>query len=72
MQVNPNPSNPQRLIRLPEVEALIGLRKSSIYDLIKKGSFPAPLKLTEGRSARDSFSVQEWISERIKDGQNHG
>lgn len=29
-------------LRLPEVQHRVGLRKTKIYDLIKRGEFPAP------------------------------
>lgn len=33
-----------KLIRLPEVEARVGIKHSVIYRLIKAKKFPAPLK----------------------------
>lgn len=33
-----------KLIRLPEVEARVGLKHSAIYGLIKVKQFPAPIK----------------------------
>ena len=54
----------QRLIRLPEVRALVGLGTTSIYDKIKKGEFPKQVKL--GRlSGGVEAEVQEWISRQI-------
>ncbi len=54
----------QRLIRLPEVRALVGLGTTSIYDKIKKGEFPKQVKL--GRlSGWVEAEVQEWISRQI-------
>jgi prophage regulatory protein len=32
-------------IRLPEVKAVTGLSKTSLYALIKEKSFPAPVRL---------------------------
>ncbi len=55
----------QRLIRLPQVKAMVGLGRSSIYDWIKRGEFPKPIKV--GRlSGWIECEVQEWISERIQ------
>lgn len=34
-----------RFLRLPDVEAKVGLKKSVIYVRIKAGAFPAPVKL---------------------------
>ena len=49
-----------RIIRLPEVVSQVGLKKSTIYDMIKREAFPKQIKLgrMSGWSERD---VQEWI-----------
>ena len=55
----------QRLIRLPQVKAMVGLGRSSIYDRIKRGQLPKPIKV--GRvSGWIEAEVQVWISERIQ------
>jgi prophage regulatory protein len=55
----------QRLIRLPQVKAMVGLGRSSIYDRIKKGEFPKPIKV--GRvSGWIEAEVEVWISEQIQ------
>ena len=55
----------QRLIRLPQVKAMVGLGRSSIYDKIKRGEFPKQIKL--GRSSGwVEAEVQTWISEQIQ------
>lgn len=55
----------QRLIRLPQVKAMVGLGRSSIYDRIKRGDFPQQIKL--GRSSGwVEAEVQVWISEQIQ------
>ena len=36
----------RRVLRLPEVEAMVGLRHSIIYELISQGLFPPPVGLT--------------------------
>lgn len=54
----------QRLIRLPQVKAMVGLGTTAIYDKIKKGEFPRQIKL--GRlSGWVESEVQEWISQQI-------
>lgn len=50
--------------RLPRVIQCVGLCKSSIYGLIKKGQFPQPIKLTEKASAWKASSVISWIKSR--------
>lgn len=47
----------QKYLRLPDVLTRYGLSKSTIYDLISKGEFPAPVHI--GRSAR-------WSIERLE------
>lgn len=43
--------NAQRLLRLPEVSNMVGLRRSAIYKYVREGQFPAPIKVGE-RSVR--------------------
>ncbi|MGB1561609.1 MAG: helix-turn-helix transcriptional regulator [Sinimarinibacterium flocculans] len=50
-----------RLIRLPEVLARVGLRKTKVYALIAAGEFPKPVKL-----GRDSLWVESEVSAWIQ------
>ncbi|MFM7626938.1 MAG: helix-turn-helix transcriptional regulator, partial [Gammaproteobacteria bacterium] len=34
----------EKLLRLPDVEAVTGLRRSHLYSLAARGQFPGPLK----------------------------
>ena len=68
MQANPRASSPQQLLRLPQVEALVGIRKSSIYDGVKAGTFPAPIKLSRRAVCWPAAAIDAWITERIKAG----
>lgn len=46
------PANTQdRLIRLPEVLSYLPISKAAFYLNIKKGIYPAPLKISERTSA---------------------
>lgn len=67
-QVNPTTSTPQRLLRLPDVCALVSLGKSSIYEGVKAGTFPAPIKLSRRAVCWPAASIDAWITERIKAG----
>lgn len=53
----------ERLIRIRDVEHLVGLKKTAIYDRIKKGEFPAPVKLGERVSVWRETQVSAWIEE---------
>lgn len=69
LQVQPSKTAPpERLLRLPDVEALVGLRKSSIYDAVKRGDFPAPVKISRRAVCWPASAVDAWITQRIKAG----
>ena len=50
-----------RLLRLPEVATRVGLAKTAIYDLIKRNSFPRPIKLGAASVWVDA-EISEWIA----------
>jgi prophage regulatory protein len=56
----------ERLIRLPEVEKLTGLRRAHIYGLARRGLFPRPVKIGARASAWRESLVRDWINERIQ------
>lgn len=55
------------LIRLAEVEAIVGFKKSKLYKLIQAGKFPKPRK--NGMSSRwvkeevEAWAEANWIEE---------
>jgi len=49
------------LIRSREVQARTGLPKSSLHNMARAGSFPAPLKLGARAVAWRESDVSEWI-----------
>lgn len=55
----------ERLMRLDELEEVLGLKRSSIYKMIAERRFPPPLKLTRRASAWHEPEVREWIAARI-------
>lgn len=62
-----------RLIRLPEVIHLTGLKRSSIYSFIERGIFPAQISLSgpAGRAVGwDESAIEQWISDRIQEAEN--
>jgi prophage regulatory protein len=62
-----NSANPDRLIRLEEVKARVGLGKTMIYRLIRQGLFPAPYKLSPFAARWSEGEVLAWI-DRVKHG----
>jgi prophage regulatory protein len=58
---------PERLLRLPEVSRRVGLGKSMIYDLIRRGMFPRPYKISPFAARWSEREVVAWIAD-VKDG----
>lgn len=58
----------QRILRLPEVKDRTGLSRSSIYNFIKAGNFPAPIPLSSRAIGWDSEAIDAWIKSRIQAG----
>jgi len=54
-----------RILRLPQVQGIVGLGKTAIYARIKAGDFPKPIKL--GRMSGWSESeVAAWIESKMR------
>lgn len=50
-----------RLLRLPDVVRQVGLSRSEIYRRIRRGEFPAHLKLGPRASAWRSSEIDRWV-----------
>ena len=55
-----------RFIRLPDVIARTGLKRSSIYAAVQAGTFPAQIPLGERAVGWDESEVSAWIEARIQ------
>jgi len=55
-----------RFLRLKEVLAICGKSRSSVYDAIKKGDFPKPVKLSGRSSAWIKSEVEQWAVDCIR------
>lgn len=53
------------MMRLPEVLAITGLSKSTVYSMAKAGTFPSPVKLGARAVAWPSHLVQQWLADRL-------
>lgn len=60
-------SGPNRMLRRPAVEAITGLGRSTIYDLMAKGRFPRPVRLTAKAVGWPETAIAEWIASRAAD-----
>jgi prophage regulatory protein len=64
MQTTPNDAR-EALLRLPQVESLVGLKRSSIYRRIAAGDFPKPISLGGRAIGFPASQIQQWIADRI-------
>lgn len=51
-----------KILRLHEVEKIIGLSRSTIYLMIAENSFPKPLKLGKRAVGWPDTVIYEWIN----------
>ncbi len=56
------------ILRMPDVVAMAGLKRSSIYELMASKQFPASFPLTDsGRAVGwSSDEVEAWVRDRIE------
>lgn len=54
-----------RLLRIPEVEQTSGLKKTTIYLLMKRGEFPRGVQITPRCVAWPESAVLQWVQDRI-------
>lgn len=54
----------EKHLRRRAVEEITGLSRSTIYDLMARGRFPRPVKLTEKAVAWPESVIRSWLAER--------
>ena len=59
------PVKRDRFLRLPEVEHLTGLKKSTIYRLMRERKFVQCVQVTPRCTAWPEASVLSWVQDRI-------
>ncbi|WP_025809823.1 AlpA family transcriptional regulator [Pseudomonas chlororaphis] len=60
------PSEERRILRLEDVEAKTGFKRSHIYALMKKGEFPKACRLGIRAVGWNSQEVNEWVEARLQ------
>ena len=53
-----------RLLRLKAVQEQVGLRRTTIFELIKQGEFPQPRKLSARAIAWNAAEIDAWVKSR--------
>lgn len=51
-------------LRRPAVQEITGLSRSTIYDLMSRGEFPRPIKLTGKAVGWPESTIAEWLKSR--------
>lgn len=54
-----------QILRFNQVSGRVGLGRSAIYDLMAKGKFPRPVKLTAKAVGWSSSVIDAWIAEKV-------
>ena len=60
------PGGEVTFLRLPDVKALTGLSKTSLYSLIREQDFPAPVRLGPRAVAWVQSEVNQWAADRVR------
>lgn len=63
--LNSNLGNTKRFYRINELAVMLSVSKSTIWNWVKKGSFPQAFKLAENTTAWRSVDIEKWIENRI-------
>ncbi|GGE41418.1 helix-turn-helix transcriptional regulator [Actibacterium pelagium] len=51
-----------RILRRPEVEARIGLSRSTLYKMMSDGDFPRPIRLGKRAVGWRESDIEDWQS----------
>lgn len=57
----PQTHTPDTLLRLPDVESIVGYKKSKIYNLMAENKFPHPVRLGKLSVRWKSSEISSWI-----------
>lgn len=55
----------RRVMRLPEVMQATGYKRSSIYELMQKGTFPQAKSIGGRAVGWSSVEIQAWVDARL-------
>lgn len=59
-------SNKRHIMRLPEVVAATGYKRSSIYNFMEEGSFPKSYAIGKRAVGWDSVEVEKWVKSKLR------
>jgi len=56
-----------RFMRAPEVIDRCGIKRSTLWEAVKRGTFPAPVRIGPNATAWISTEVESWMRDRIRE-----
>jgi len=56
----------EKLLRMPEVNQITGFKRAWIYVLMRRGEFPAPLKLGPRAVRWKASDIEVWLESQSK------
>ncbi len=59
----------KNLIRLSAVETKVGFKKSFIFEAVRNGTFPQPIRLGHRKTLWVEDEIDAWIQARIQERQ---
>ena len=62
---NNNAPAPLRFLRLPDVQSITGLPRSTVYRMVSRGEFPTQCKLSERTAVWIEAEVQQWMADKV-------
>lgn len=57
-----------RLLRVREICQVSGLARSTLYGEMRRGRFPAPVRISRRSVAWRSTDIDEWLKSRVSTG----
>lgn len=58
-------SQADRFLRLPAVEQLVGIKRSTIYRQVAAAVFPKPIRLGPNTVAWRESEIHAWMAEKV-------
>ena len=56
----------EEIIRLKQLQSVIGLSRVTIWRMVRAGKFPPPIPLTETAKGWRRCDVDQWIADRAE------
>jgi len=61
----PQKSSTLTILRRRQVEARVGLRRSQIYDLMRRRAFPGAVRLGRRSVGWLEHEIENWLTDRV-------